>query len=381
MKILIIPNNTTNNCYGVRNKLPGEYLRERGHEVRFVNEFKGYMNVRFGTKAIDPTDIDWCDTVVFNRHYDIDPGTIRNLMLYAKANGKKVIYETDDLLTSVDPANPAYTEVSKNIKQVVVMASHADICTTTGQALKNQLLNLNSRVEVLPNCMDEKQWTVRKGGNQKVRVGWAGGSSHAKDLLLIIDVIKDLKKEIDFEFVIFGLVPKNWNEYIVDLKAKFDQQRQEKITALKNIGEDFIKPAQWVSKMIELDESLKGLEWTHQPFVPLKEYNKKLADLNLDIGLCPLEDTKFDNCKSAIKFYEYAMVGTTTLASDVTPYKEEVNYLAKNRYDKWHKKLKKLITDKELRDMIVEEQRKYVLENREIGKNIHRWEEVYSKFL
>jgi len=359
----------------VRNKLPGKYLKERGHEVRFVNEFKGYYNPQFKTKAIDPSDVDWCDVVVFNRHYDVDAGTLRNLILYAKANGKKVIYETDDLLTGVDPANPAYQAVSKNIQQVMTMLTHADVCTTTGEALRQELLKGNRNVKILPNCMNKDEWKLRKGKNKKVRVGWAGGSSHIKDLLLVADAIRDLKKEIDFEFVIFGLVPAKWKDYIKSLKEKHKKQIEEK----EKEGFKDIQPAEWVKKMFELDEKL-NFDFEHHPFVPLKEYNKKLSDLNLDIGICPLEDTLFNRCKSAIKFYEYAMVGTMTLASKVTPYQEEVNCCVKNRYDKWKNKLKYLIENEEVRNFLAQEQREWVLKNREIRSNIHLWEQVYSKY-
>jgi glycosyltransferase involved in cell wall biosynthesis len=318
--------------------------------------------------------------VVFNRHYDVDAGTLKNLMIYAKANGKKVIYETDDLLTGVDPANPAFTEVSKNLQQVVTMVTNADVCTTTGEPLRQELLKFNRNVEILPNCMDKEDWTLRKGGNKKVRVGWAGGSSHAKDLLLIADVVKELKEEIDFEFVIFGLVPKEWKAYIKELRQRYKEQKEERA---KEFAGDLagylqgITPAGWVKKMFELDEKL-DFEFEHHPFVPLKEYNKKLSDLNLDIGICPLEDTRFDRCKSAIKFYEYAMVGTMTLASKVTPYKEEVNCTVKNRHDKWKNKLKLLIENEQVREFLAEEQREWVVKNREIQSNIHLWEDVYS---
>jgi len=73
-----------------------------------------------------------------------------------------------------------------------------------------------------------------------------------------------------------------------------------------------------------------------------------------------------------------SMVGTCTLASNVHPYKEEVNYLAKNKYNNWYNKLKNLIINQELRERLTQEQREWVLANRDIGRNIQKWEEVYS---
>lgn len=373
MKILIIPNNTENACYHLRNYLPGKYLKQKGHEVVVSNSFEGYYHPTFG-KSINPEKFDWADVVVFSRHYDMDPATIRNIILYCKANGKKVVYETDDLLSAVDPNNPAHQAVSRNAKQVTVMTTLANLCTTTGERLKNELLKLNNNVVICPNSIETDQWKLRKGKNKKVRVGWAGGSSHSADLLLITEAIRDLQKKIDFEFLIFGLVPKPWGETIQNIKTRNKQQIEQYYA--KNAREPLSAP--WFVKMIELDTALKEIKWEHHPFVPMDQYSQKLTDLNLDIGLCPLEDTRFNRCKSCIKFYEYAMVGTMTLASKVTPYQEEVSCCVKNRYDKWKNKLKNLITNKQERELIAQQQREWVLKNRDIRSNIHLWERAYN---
>lgn len=368
MKILIIPNNTTNNCFGVRNKLPADYLSKLGHEIKIENGFQVYKHPEYGN-VIDPGLIDWADAVVFNRHYDVKLTTLRNLILYAKRQGKKVIYETDDLLEGLDWSNPMHESIKAHVPQVRMMMNLADLCTTTGEFLKSEMEKYNDNVAILPNCVEPEKWKLRKGGNIKVRVGYAGGSSHSADTLLVVDIIRDLQKEIDFEFVIFGLAPIQWEKYIKHTKKRHEEQ-------LKNRPGG--KPAEWYSKVIQLDEKLKQIKWKHQPFVPLSKYNTTLSKLNFDIGLCPLEDTKFNRCKSCIKFYEYAMVGTCTLASRVSPYREEVNYLAKNKYPNWYSKLKNLILDNKLRERITQQQREWVLKNRTIGSNIHLWEKAYN---
>lgn len=368
MKILIIPNNTNNNCFGVRNKLPATFLRERGHEVWIKNEWN-IVVAKDGRRGFDPTPIDWCDTVVFNRHYDIEVASLRNLLTYAKEQGKKVIYETDDLLEGLNFSNPMYQDMQKNVSQVRMMTITADTCTTTGEEIKNELSKYNSDVQILPNCIDPAQWTVRKGNNKKVRVGYAGGSSHNEDMSLIMDVIRDLQKEIDFDFTIFGLAPLKWDKYIKNLKETHEKAIKEKPNAT---------PADWYIKTMELAEQLKEIKWKQQPFVPIEKYNETLAKLNFDIGLCPLIDNRFNRSKSAIKFYEYAMAGTATLASKIPPYEGEVNYTAKNQYDKWKNKLKALVESKELRESITKEQREWVLSNRDIRNNIHLWEQAYK---
>jgi hypothetical protein len=188
-------------------------------------------------------------------------------------------------------------------------------------------------------------------------------------LTLILDVVKELQQEIDFEFIIFGLAPLKWNKFIDKLAKTHEENVKKHPGATAN---------NWYLKTLELDKKLKEMEWKQQPFVPIEKYNETLAKLNFDIGLCPLVDNRFNRSKSAIKFYEYAMVGTATLASKIPPYEGECNYCAKNKHDKWKSKLRNLIIDKKLRQFISQEQREWVLSNRDTRSSIHLWEQAYK---
>jgi uncharacterized protein YecT (DUF1311 family) len=59
------------------------------------------------------------------------------------------------------------------------------------------------------------------------------------------------------------------------------------------------------------------------------------------------------------------------------PYEGEVGYCAKDRFNDWYKKLKRLIVDGEFRQALQEEQRAWVLANRDIQQQGHKWEQVY----
>jgi hypothetical protein len=118
---------------------------------------------------------------------------------------------------------------------------------------------------------------------------------------------------------------------------------------------------------LDFYSKLKNLRMLHVPFAPPELHPSILSRSSFDIGLCPLQDTEFNKAKSAIKFYEYAAVGAVTLASDVGPYVDEVNYRAKNTKKDWIKKLEKLIVDKEFREKLRQQQYDYVYKNRNIG--------------
>jgi len=98
--------------------------------------------------------------------------------------------------------------------------------------------------------------------------------------------------------------------------------------------------------------------------------------MDWDIGLCPLKDNAFNQAKSCVKFYEYAAVGTTCLASDVLPYKNEVNYRAKNTFKDWYKKLERLIVNEKFREKIAEKQWAFVEEHRNIREIVVKWEKI-----
>lgn len=369
MKILIIPNNMVNNCFGVRNYLPAKFLSSHGHEVRFKQRFEVYEHPTQG-KTIDPADLDWADVVVFNRHYDVGTNTLLNVMKYCKVQGKLVVYETDDLLDQLDASNPMFQDMQGHKDQVRMMASFADVCTTTGPDIRRELMRYNDNVKVLPNCVKLDTWGIRPRSHKRLRVGWAGGSSHAADLQIVIDVVKRLKEEHDFDFVIFGLSDKPWRQHVSRLKKRHLKQARQYPN---------MRPATWYTETMKLAEMLEGLKFEHVPFVQHSLYNEKLRETDLDVGLCPLVDTVFNRCKSAIKFYEYAMVGTACLSSKMPPYEGEVGYEAKPRFEDWYRKLKRLITDNAFREELADSQRKWVVEHRNIDELGFLWEAVYNR--
>lgn len=364
MKILFLTKNEKDGVFEVRGTLPIKHLRERGHEIKVVSENNEYT----GQQIIEL--IEWADVISLSRHYSSPLDHIDYMMNYCKEKGKKLVYDTDDLLIGLPQEHPSYSDMQQFIPQIRTLAKKADVITVTGSPLLEAYSKFNDSISILPNCVEQSDWKLRKGGNKKVKVGWCGTISHISDLLLITDVVRDLQKERDFEFVIFGLVNKKWDDYVEELSEGNWAAKKEK---------PWLRDAYWFVQFKKLDAALKEISWKHVPFVPIDKYRKKLSSINFDIGLCPLEDNKFNRCKSSIKFYEYAMVGTVTLASNVLPYAGEVNYTAKNRYDKWYRKLKALIDSEEMRKDILGRQREWVLNNRNIEQHIAHWEQVYAE--
>jgi glycosyltransferase involved in cell wall biosynthesis len=347
MNILSIDNKQTG-CYLIRTKVPQDVMNKRGHEWRCETG-----------KGLQFKPADW-DLIIFNRGLEGDFESIKKAVEVIKKTGTKIVFDTDDALDIIPPFNLARIN-RESLKSYFYFLKNADLVTTTTEWLGERLKkNMNKKAElvILPNCINPKHWKIRQGGNKKLRIGFAGSNTHIKDILMVIDVIIDLQNEIDFEFVLFGFHFGSIEDW---LKNKYQQNEFGSLLLRLYIKLNNIKNFRW------------------EPAVPIDKYPDRLAKLNFDIGICPLEDNNFNRCKSAIKLYEYAMVGTPVLASRVLPYSPEMDDLmtVKNRYKDWKKKLRGLILNEQERQKMAEIQRNWVLECRDINLKINDRERAY----
>ena len=349
LSILMINNTKNENpSYCFRNKIVGIALEKLGHRVHY------------GTTAVN-IDIDDYDVFIFNRFYE---GTMAKYVEFLKSIGKTVIYESDDNYEGIDESH-----AFMKIKDTAILSSRelivlADGITVSTPELKAEIHNYypEKDIYVVPNALELDKYKKRKGGNKKLRIGFQGSNIHVQDLLLVIDAIAELQKEYGFEFVIFGIDDtsfKDLNKFCVNYKDK---------------------KWQWMEDFPKLYERLEQMEYTHIKTVDFEKYRDKLSELNLDIGIAPLTDNRFNRSKSCLKFYEYSAVGTVTLASKVLPYTLEMDDedLVKNRHDKWVSKLRRLITDEAYRQERLYSQEAWVNENRDINKIVKQWENIIN---
>ena len=101
-----------------------------------------------------------------------------------------------------------------------------------------------------------------------------------------------------------------------------------------------------------------------------------MCGLKLDIGIAPLLDNSFNRNKSCVKFYEYAMSGAVTLASNVLPYSTEVPTIAKNTRDWWRQKLEWMLGAD--REAMSRAERAWVMTHRNIETSVGLWESALT---
>ena len=354
LRICVINNTGEENpSYVVRNKIVADKLREMGHEI--------FCQVAGFPKDLD---IDAYDCFLFNRFYQ---GSLLPEIQALKEFGKVILYETDDNYEGIDQSHPFHKMRDDAVLSSRELVKNCDGVIVSTPELKNELHGLSNGKEciVIPNSLDLATYRKRKGKNKRLRIGWQGSNIHSTDLLLVMDAVADLQKEFDFDFYIFGI----------------DDNPLKKL--YKFVTEEYKDNYQWTADFKKLYEKLQTMKYTHIKTVPYEKYRRALSDLNLDIGLVPLVDSRFNRSKSCLKFYEYAAVGTVSLASNVIPYNQEMaaEDLVKNRYKDWYRKLKRLIEDESYRAQRLYEQEAWVNEHRDLDKVKLIWEETFNNLI
>ncbi|HLW77571.1 MAG TPA: hypothetical protein VKS01_11315 [Bryobacteraceae bacterium] len=335
---------TNSGCYKWRSAIPMKYLERLGHTVQLLSD---------DSSAHTAPDV----MVFFRVHFE----KAIKIADWCKSRNIPIVFDTDDALELVPPQNLNFAALQPRLPIYHHLLRAADLVTTTTPALADHLRAANPNVMVLPNSVDPEEWTPREHSGE-LRIGWSGSPTHFADLNLALDAVRDLQKRYPFTFVLQGLcMEKTMDELWENLK----KQTSKKF---------FDSPLGRSIKHFR--EKLDGLKYEFHPSVAVHEHARRVCDLRLDIGIAPLADDRFNRNKSCIKFYEYAMAGALTVASQVTPYAEEVSLTAKNNRDSWKYKLESAINGD--RDALWSAQRDWVMEHRNMQANVALWESAYT---
>ncbi len=224
------------------------------------------------------------DLIVVQRQHD---PRLLALLGEARAAGRTVVYEIDDLLHELPPDNPVaalYPPGSPQLEGIEAFVRAAHGVTVSTPELADAYRGLNANVHVLPLCIDFalRDWTTRPpraGG--RVVVGWSGGATHVGDLRPLAGAVRRaLAAEPALDFAVYST---------------------------PGLGA-------WVARDWGLPpERLKVLPW--------RDFSAFPAGLaEFDIGLAPLADSAFNRAKSNAKLLEYGAWSIAAIASPVAPY-------------------------------------------------------------
>lgn len=241
-------------------------------------------------------------TIVFQRQImGLQIESIREAKRYSQAFR---IYELDDYIVDLPIKNRHRAhmpmDVAKQLRRGVAMCDRFVVSTAP---LAEAFKDLHPDIRIAENLLPLDWWQSVKGqrrDTRKPRVGWGGGVSHDGDLELIRDVVKDLAGEVDWVF--FGMCPEELRPYIKEFHAG----------------------------------------------VPIDRYAAKLASLDLDLALAPLEENLFNDCKSNLRLLEYGACGFAVVCSDLVCYRGDLPVTrVKNRYRDWVDAIRMHLADRD----------------------------------
>lgn len=268
-------------------------------------------------------------------------GTVLRLIKQAQVSGVKVLCDLDDLIFDYRDVELIQESVQEKswpywlgyIWGVRRIALKVDGFTCTNGFLARKLeRSFGKPVRVVRNSLNKEQIEISSGLIKKKMewdrkragflIGYFSGSpTHKKDFELVeLELIKFLEEYKDVRLRVVGYM-------------KFSKRMRELI----GVGRvEVMKPVGYL------------------------ELQKLIAEI--DVNIAPLVINDFTNCKSELKFFEAAAVGTTTIASPTYAFKKAIKdgengFLAKP--GEWYDKLEYLYRNPG--------------ENRKIAKRAHRY--------
>ncbi len=187
------------------------------------------------------------------------------------------VFALDDLVTDVPAWSPfakqVYPDIERRLRAALRMSDRLVVST---EPLREAYRGWIDDVRVVPNYLERRVWDPlqsRRRRSDKPRVGWAGAQQHQGDLELLLEVVKATAQEVDWVFM--GMWLKAFEPYVKEF---------------------------------------------HQP-VPFEEYPAKLATLDLDLAVAPLEAHPFNEAKSNLRLLEFGALGWPVVCSDIEPYR------------------------------------------------------------
>ena len=240
------------------------------------------------------------DSIVFQRQLEI--GQIE-VIEWVKSTSKAFrVFELDDLITNLPPKSAHRPSIAPDIGQRIKRAlSLCDRFVTTTEPIARAYGKMCGHTVVVPNRLEKSRWlglsSARRDG--KPRVGWAGAIGHLGDLGIIASVVEATAKEVDWIF--FGMCP----------------------DALRPFAAEF------------------------HPWAPLHDYAAKLAALDLDLAVAPLEYHPFNEAKSNLRLLEYGVLGYPVLCTNILPYQGDLPVMRiGNKHKDWVRAIRELVADR-----------------------------------
>jgi len=283
------------------------------------------------TRVLQPVELIRANPDTLILQHSVDDVQLSLIEQYKKAlPSVNVVQMVDDLMGYVPEKHPSrrfqsregHLRMSEAIKK-------SDSMIVTTEPLKLHYKKYLSNVKIIPNCL-AKHWfelEIIKTKREKLRIGWIGAGQHQGDLEIINEVVKALADKVDWVFM--GMHTAEVGAHIKEF----------------------------------------------HPFVSISEYPNKMASLDLDIAVAPLEDNFFNSCKSNLRLLEYGAMSWPVVCSDVFPYQTNNPPVIRVKHSvaNWLDALNKLIEDESERARLGQALNKWVIDNYTLSNWAPEW--------
>ncbi len=297
-----------------------------------------------------PERVSLADLVVMQRDFPRFTDAYEKVTVQARAEGKPIIYETDDLLLEL-PENhidkPQHSQVLFPVMRAIV---EADGITSNSPLICAYLRPFNPNTWLLPNYLNDQLWSFRTppppdAGRVPVVIGYMGGGTHLPDL-----------------------------EYVTAVLLRLVQRYGNRVL-LRFWGE--VPPAVLLSQ--------PNVDCVPMNVLDYATFAARFVQQESDIVIAPLCDHLFNQCKSGIKYLEYSALGVPGVYSRIAPYASIVthgdNGFLASTPDEWEEYLVRLIETPTLRYEMGWRAQQTVREQWLLSQHAHEWLAVYQKAL
>ena len=241
------------------------------------------------------------------------------------------VFGQDDVTFQAPQKNAFNRKRPKDLKRRLRQSiGLCDRLVVVNDAMAEAFRNMHEDIRIVPNYLENSVWEglqSQRRCSSKLRVGWAGGSSHLGDLELIVSVVEATLDE--FDWVFFGLCP---------------PALEGRVTEIHN-------------------------------GVGFHDYPAKLASLNLDIAIAPLEHNRFNAAKSNLRILEYGILGWPVICTDIEPYRAHqppVRYAANNT-QAWIKAIREYADDIDAAAAEGDRLRQWVIDGWMLDDHVDQW--------
>jgi glycosyltransferase involved in cell wall biosynthesis len=249
-----------------------------------------------------------------------------------------VVFSLDDLIISLPKRNDAkrllHKDIRHRLRRVLGMCDRLIVST---EPLAHAFKEYCKDIVVIPNSLDMRRWSQVSlpsySKREKLRVGWAGGQLHEGDLAIIVDLVKSTSKQVDWVFM--GMLPPE----------------------LKNDIHEYHK------------------------FTSFDDYPEKMALLDLDLAIAPLEQHPFNEAKSNLRLLEYGVLGWPVICTDIYPYQTNNPPVERvqNTLISWKQAIESAVQNPDALKMKGKSLQDWVLKHYTIDKYLDAWFSALSK--